>query len=107
MADAGLARVSTQVLQELYATVTLKVQKRLSPEQALRYLERMSEWGLTNLDYPIIREAALLSHAHSLSFWDSLIVAAAARSGARRLYSEDLRHGRKILGVEIVNPFRD
>ena len=31
---------------------------------------------------------------------------AAARSGATRLYTEDLQHGRTVLGVEIVNPFR-
>jgi predicted nucleic acid-binding protein len=107
MADAGLARVSTQTLQEFYVTATLKVQKRLSSDQALRYLEQMARWGPLTLDYPIVREAALLSQAHRLSFWDSLIIVAAARSGARRLYTEDLQHGRKIFGVEIVNPFRD
>jgi predicted nucleic acid-binding protein len=32
-------------------------------------------------------------------------VVAAARSGAHRLYTEDLNHGQRILGVEVVNPF--
>ncbi len=31
---------------------------------------------------------------------------AASRSGAKRIYTEDLQHGQIILGVEIVNPFR-
>ena len=51
------------------------------------------------------REAAELSAGHMLSMWDALVIVAAARSGAERLYSEDLQHGRKILGVEILNPF--
>jgi predicted nucleic acid-binding protein len=41
-----------------------------------------------------------------LSFWDALVVVAAARSGAKRLYTEDLQNGQMLLGVEVVNPFR-
>ena len=36
----------------------------------------------------------------------ALIVVAAARSGAERILSEDLQHGRTIAGVHIENPFR-
>jgi predicted nucleic acid-binding protein len=58
------------------------------------------------LDYPAIREAAKLSADRQLSFWDSLILVAARRSGARRIYTEDLQDGQTILGVRVVNPFR-
>jgi predicted nucleic acid-binding protein len=40
-----------------------------------------------------------------LSFWDALIVQAAAASGAERLYSEDLSHGQVYGTVRVVNPF--
>ncbi|HYK63242.1 MAG TPA: hypothetical protein VEV85_27645 [Bryobacteraceae bacterium] len=60
-----------------------------------------------SVDYTAIREAIDLSDKHSFSFWDALIIAAAARSRAVRLYTEDLQHGRVVLGVEIVNPFRE
>ena|GEM_PF-3021718 len=40
-----------------------------------------------------------------LSFWDSLIVAAAARGRASLLLSEDLSHGRTLAGVRVSNPF--
>jgi predicted nucleic acid-binding protein len=60
-----------------------------------------------SVDYTAIREAIHLSGKHSFSFWDALIVVAAARSRAARLYTEDLQHGRVVLGVEIVNPFRE
>ena len=35
-----------------------------------------------------------------------LKIVAAARSGAKRLHTEDLQDGQMILGVEIVNSFR-
>jgi predicted nucleic acid-binding protein len=52
-----------------------------------------------------ILEAAELERRHSLSFRDALIVVAASRSGAERILSEDLQHGRTIAGVRIENPF--
>jgi predicted nucleic acid-binding protein len=40
-----------------------------------------------------------------IGFWGALIVAAAAKAGARRLLSEDLNAGQTIAGVLIENPF--
>jgi predicted nucleic acid-binding protein len=40
-----------------------------------------------------------------IEFWDALIVAAASKSGATKLLSEDLNAGRVISGVLIENPF--
>ena len=54
-----------------------------------------------------VRDAIELSGSAKLSFWDALVIVAAARSGAKRIYTEDLQHGQTILGVEIVNPFRE
>jgi predicted nucleic acid-binding protein len=58
------------------------------------------------LDYGAVRAAIELGSTRSLSFWDALVVVAAAQSGAKRLYTEDLQDGQIILGVEVVNPFR-
>jgi predicted nucleic acid-binding protein len=41
------------------------------------------------------------------SFWDGMIVAAAERSGASELLTEDLQHGQSVAGILIVNPFMD
>jgi predicted nucleic acid-binding protein len=41
------------------------------------------------------------------SWWDSLIVAAARRFGARALLTEDLQHGLELDGLVVVNPFRE
>jgi predicted nucleic acid-binding protein len=57
------------------------------------------------VDYAAIRAAVGLADQAQLSFWDALVVVAAARTGATVLYTEDLNHGREILGVRVTNPF--
>jgi len=98
-------RTSIQVLQELFVTLTRKVRTPLTAEQAARYLDQIAAWPVIVLDYRAMRDAIELSASAKLSFWDALIIVAAARSGARRLYTEDLQDGQTVLGVEIVNPF--
>jgi predicted nucleic acid-binding protein len=103
----GELRTSTQVLQELYVVITRKLTRRLTSPQALRYLDEIAKHPVVVLEYSLIRAAAELSDNHAFSFWDGLVVVAAARSGASRLYSEDMQHGRLIVGVQIVNPFKN
>jgi predicted nucleic acid-binding protein len=57
------------------------------------------------VDYPMIKAAIALVERVRISFWDGLVVSAAARAGATVLYTEDLNDGQKILGVRISNPF--
>ncbi|HEV2201053.1 MAG TPA: PIN domain-containing protein [Bryobacteraceae bacterium] len=97
---------STQVLQELFVTLFRKGQRTMGANEILLSLDRLAKFPVFQVDYAAIRAAAKLSAGHKLSFWDALIVVAAARSGASVLYTEDLQHGRTILGVRIVNPFR-
>lgn len=99
--------LSTQVLQELFVTLTRKGRKPSTFEQALECLEELSVWPVFLVNYAAIRRAATLSRDATLSFRDALIVVAASESGASHLYSEDLNHGQRILGVEIVNLFRE
>ncbi len=79
---------------------------KMSKTQALDHMEVWAEYPVVLIDYPAIREAGLLCEVRQLSFWDSLIVVAARRCGAKRLYTEDLNHGQVIEGVEIVDPFQ-
>lgn len=98
-------RVSTQILQELFVTLTRKVAHRSSTEEALAALKDLTAWPLQLVDYSVIHAAAELSAQDKISFWDALIVVAAARSGAKVLYTEDLNDGQEIFGVRIRNPF--
>ena len=42
---------------------------------------------------------------HRLSFWDAMIWATARRNGCSALVSEDTQHGRRLGGIEFINPF--
>ena len=46
-----------------------------------------------------------LHRLHGFSIWDALVVRAALVSRCRVLYTEDLQHGQRIDGLEVVNPF--
>jgi predicted nucleic acid-binding protein len=98
-------RLSTQVLQELFVTLTRKVSRCCSIAEALAVLEDLTAWPLMVIDYAAIRAAVGLADQAKLSFWDALVVVAAARTGAAMLYTEDLNDGQEILGVRISNPF--
>jgi predicted nucleic acid-binding protein len=44
---------------------------------------------------------------YGLSIYDSMIAAAAALSGSKRLWSQDMQHGMRIgEGLRVENPFR-
>ena len=105
--DEDRLRVSTQVLQELFVTLTRKVSQCCSSEEALTVLEDLTAWPLMTVDYAAIRAAVELAGEAKLSFWDALVVVAAARTGAAVLYTEDLNDGKEILGVRISNPFAE
>ena len=49
--------------------------------------------------------ASELEESSRISFWDALIIVAAAKSGASLLLSEDLNDGQTIAGVTIEDPF--
>ena len=103
--DEDRLRLSTQVLQEFYVTMTRKARPPWSPERAIAKLDDFAAWPVVVNDLPLVREAVLLSRDAVLSFWDALVIVAAARSGAGTLFTEDLNDGQMIRGVRIVNPF--
>jgi len=104
--DQDGLRVSTQVLQELFITLTQEVARPCSAAKALAVLDDVTAWPLVVIDYIAIRSAAKLADRARISFGDALAVVAAAQSGASILYTEDLNHGQEIPGVRITNPFR-
>ncbi len=103
--DTDRLRLSTQVLQELFVVLTRKAASRCTGDEALAVLEDLAAWPVTLVDFPAIRDAAGLSGRARLSFWDSLVLVCAAKSGSSVLYTEDLNNGQEILGVRVTNPF--
>jgi predicted nucleic acid-binding protein len=103
---SGNLLLSTQVVQEFYVTVTRKLATPLKPEIALGAARQFLSLPLVIVDAELVLSAIRRSQGDSISFWDSLIIDAALRGGAERLWSEDLQHGRVIDGMRIENPFR-
>jgi predicted nucleic acid-binding protein len=97
--------LSTQVLQELYVVATRKLAAPMQRRTARKLVALYAAWPVVQIDVPLILAASDLEERHALSFWDALVVEAARRSGAARLLTEDLQHGRQIGGVRIENPF--
>lgn len=98
--------VSTQVLQEFYVTVTAKISKKLSTNDARDLIKDFFSWQIEQITPDDITDAIMLQERYKYSFWDSLIITLALKSGAEILYSEDLQHGQKINDLRIVNPFK-
>jgi predicted nucleic acid-binding protein len=73
----------------------------------LAYAALYAEWPVVQVDVPLILAASELEEHHTLSCWDARVVEAARRSGAGRLLTEDLQHGRVVGGVRIDNRSRD
>ena len=53
----------------------------------------------------IIPLALRLASQHSLSHWDSLLIAAALEAGVKCLYTEELGAGERYESLTVVNPF--
>jgi len=97
--------LSTQVLQEFYVNATRKLPRPLSASAARKVIGRYATWAVHQIEPADIIAASELEKRHRQSFWDALVLISAARSGATTLVTEDLQHGRTIVGVRIVNPF--
>ncbi len=97
--------LSSQVLSELYVTVTRKLAEPLPPEQALRALADLAAFPVVAVDAALVQRAASRSASESISHWDALIVEAAVEAGADTLYTEDLQPGSGYRGVTVVDPF--
>ena len=96
--------LSTQVLQELYVNVRRKAANPISAAEARSLIRDYLAWEVVVNDGASILRAIELENRYDLSFWDAMIVQAAAQCGATRLYSEDLSDGRLYGTVRVVNP---
>ena len=96
--------LSMQVLQEFYVNVTRKNRSPLPRDSARLVVTSYSIWCM-EITPAELSLAFRIEDESRIGFWDALIVAAAVKSGATRLLSEDLNPGQKIAGLRIENPF--
>ena len=99
-------RISQQVLQEYYVTVTRKLRPGLPVAAARDDVRALTQWNPVLTDTALLERAWIIEEKAGLAFWDALIVAAASAAEASTLLTEDLQDGAEIEGVLVVNPFR-
>jgi predicted nucleic acid-binding protein len=105
-ADTGQGIVSYQVVQEFSNVALRRFAQPMSVAEAEQYLITVFRPLLAVHSSPSLYvEALRITGRHKLSWYDSLIVAAALEGQCETLYSEDLQHGREIEGTRIENPF--
>lgn len=95
--------LSTQVLQELYVTLTRK--KQLGAADALEVVTTFAQERIVPASADMVLRGLALAQQCQLSAWDALIVQAALQAGCTTLFSEDFRTGATFDALTVVNPF--
>lgn len=95
--------ISTQVMQEYYVVATRKLQ--MDPVISKALLTHLQKFEIVSISPQIIFNAIDCSILNRLSFWDALIITAAASAKCTEIWTEDLNHDQVIQGVRIKNPF--
>jgi len=103
--ETGTGCLSVQVLQEFFVTVTRKVADPLAADEAAERIRELSAWKVFAPTADDVLGAIALHQRAGVSFWDAMIVHAAAESGCDVLWTEDLNDRQVIRGVRIRNPF--
>ena len=101
----GLGRTSMQVLSEFYVNVTRKLAVPVAPEHAWQEVTTFLAWRPQRIDDALMRRAWEIEQRHRLSWWDSMVVAAAQLQDCELLLTEDLQDGRVFGGVTVRSPF--
>jgi predicted nucleic acid-binding protein len=99
-------RLSWQVVQEYYVTVTRKLDPPRDRSDAREDVTSLVTWRPIPIGLPTIDVAWGIEDRFGLSWWDALIVAAASSAGCRFLLTEDLQHDQDFGGLRVVDPFR-
>jgi predicted nucleic acid-binding protein len=99
--------LSVQVLQEFFVNVTKKIPQPLPTAVAREVMRIYLPWVRTVSDGEMVVRASEIADAWQTSFWDGMIIAAAERSGASEIFTEDLQSGQRIAGLIVINPFAE
>jgi len=103
--NSGTGCLSVQVLQEFFVTITRKVRQPLPAEDAAVLVRDYTAWKVFAATAEDLLQAIRLHRSAGVSFWDAMVVHAAAELGCTTLWTEDLNDGQLISGVRIRNPF--
>ena len=95
--------ISTQVIQEFYVVASSKL--KADSIVVKNIIHNFHNMEIVNNDLDLIEQAIDISVLSQLSFWDSLIIAAAEKANCEYVFSEDLNSGQNYRGIKLLNPF--
>ena len=96
--------LTVQALAEFFHATTRK--NLLEPARASAFVRSwLDVFRVVAADDSALLEAMDAVEEHRLSFWDAMLWAVARQNGCSAILSEDMQDGRRLSGVEFVNPF--
>jgi len=98
-------RISAQVMNEYYVTVTQKLKPGLAKEQARSDLRALAVWKPLEISTHLIESAWDIQDQYAYSWWDSLVITSALFLDCHYLLSEDMHHEQRLGSLTIINPF--
>ena len=105
LAHSRSGRLSFQVLQELYVTLTHEQRLNFDRLEAQEIVKVLATWQPVAADLAMLNRAWILQDRFPLSWWDALIITAAQTCECKVLLTEDLQDGQAFSAVRVVNPF--
>ena len=105
LAHSRSGRLSFQVLQELYVSLTHERRLNFDRSEAQEIIKVLATWQPVAVDLAMLNRAWILQDRFPLSWWDALIIAAAQTCECKVLLTEDLQDGQEFGAVQVVNPF--
>ncbi len=98
-------RTSMQVLSEFYVIATRKLRPALSRDVAWNDVKSLLAWQPQAIDEAMLQRAHEIEQRYRLSWWDSMVVAAAQLQDCAVLLTEDLQDGAAFGSVTVRSPF--
>lgn len=96
--------LAVQALAEFFHATTRK--NLLEPARASAFVRDWRDvFHVTSADDAALTDAMDAVEEHRLSFWDAMLWATARQIGCSAILSEDMQDGRRLSGVEFINPF--
>jgi predicted nucleic acid-binding protein len=100
-----LGRLSVHVLSEYYVTATRKLNPSVPGEDVWEDVKAFCAWRPQPSDETLLDRAREIEKRYRLSWWDSMIVAAAQLQDCALLLTEDLQDGATFGNVVVRSPF--
>jgi predicted nucleic acid-binding protein len=99
--------LSVQVLGEFFNVVTRHIPQPMLVDDAREIIRSISIVPVQEIDLTMVNRAIETHNTYQVSYWDSLIISAAERTGCAILLSEDLSDGQTYHNITVRNPFND